>query len=83
MYPPLDLSQEKRGMVWVEIKVLQQNMMNSTKCQQELERALAWGKIDGIHHYNYRKVASDQHCVSSDIPNMDSQVEEPKLTWWW
>jgi hypothetical protein len=30
---PLDLSQEKRGMVWVEIKMLQENMMNSTKCR--------------------------------------------------
>jgi len=32
MYPPPDPSQEKRGMVWIEIKVLQENMMNSTKC---------------------------------------------------
>jgi hypothetical protein len=37
MYPPLDLSQEKRGMVKVEIKVLQENMMNNTKCWQELK----------------------------------------------
>jgi hypothetical protein len=26
MYPPPDLSREKRGMVWVGIKVLQKNM---------------------------------------------------------
>jgi hypothetical protein len=56
---PPDLSQEKRGMVWVRIKVLQEIMMNNTKCWQELEWALIWGKIDGIHHYNYRKVAFD------------------------
>jgi hypothetical protein len=59
MYPPLDLSWEMRGMVWVEIKVLQENMMSSTKCRRQLEWASAWGRIDGIHHYNYGKVASD------------------------
>jgi hypothetical protein len=32
MYPPPNLSWEKHGMVWVEIKVLQENMMNNTKC---------------------------------------------------
>jgi hypothetical protein len=31
--PPLDLSWEKRGMVWEKNKkVLQENMMNITKC---------------------------------------------------
>jgi hypothetical protein len=33
----------------------------------------------GIHHYNYRKAASDEHHLSSDIFDMDSQVEELKL----
>jgi len=34
MYPPpQDLSREERGKVWVEIKVLQENMMNNTKWQ--------------------------------------------------
>jgi hypothetical protein len=83
MYPPLDLSWEKCGMVWIEIKVLQENMMDNTKCQWELEWALAWGKIDGIHHYNYHKAGFDQHCPSFDILDMDSQVQESKLTWWW
>jgi hypothetical protein len=83
MYPPPDLSREKRGMVWVEIKVLQENTMNSTKWWRELEWALAWGKIDGIHHYNYRKATSNHHRLSFDIPSMDSQVEESKPTWWW
>jgi hypothetical protein len=81
--PPQDLRWEKRGMVWIEIKVLQENMMTNTKCQQELEWPSAWGRINGIHHYYYRKVASDQHRLSFDIPDMDSQVEESKLTWWW
>jgi hypothetical protein len=72
MYPPLDLSWEKRGMVWVEIQVLQENMMNNTKCRREFDWALAWGRIDGIHHYNYLKTTSNQHCPSSNIPNMDS-----------
>jgi hypothetical protein len=53
-------------------------MMNSTKCRQELKWASAWGKIDGIHHYNYRKAAFDQYRLSFDIPDMDSQVEEFK-----
>jgi hypothetical protein len=83
MYPPLDLSREKRGMVWVEIKVLQENMMNNTKCQWEFEWTPAWGRTDGIHHYNYRKTTSDQHYMSSDILDMDSQVEESKSAWWW
>jgi len=39
--PPQDLSQEKHGMVRVEIKVVHENMMNSTKCQHELEGVLA------------------------------------------
>jgi len=59
MYPPRDLSQEKRGMVWVEITMLQENMMNNTKCRQEFEWISAWGRIDGIHHYNYRKTTFD------------------------
>jgi len=83
MYPPLNLSQEKRGMVWVRIKVLWESMMNSTNCRQEFEWAPAWGKKDGIHHYSYRKVTSDQHRLSSNIPNMDNQVEESKSMWWW
>jgi len=58
MYPPLDLNQEKHDMVWVKIKVLQENMMNNTKCQQEFEWASAWSIINGIHHYNYRKTTS-------------------------
>ncbi len=62
---PLDLSREKCGMVWVEIKVLQKNMMNITKCQHELEWAPAWGRINGIHHYNYHQATSDQHRLSS------------------
>jgi hypothetical protein len=37
MYPPPYLSREKRGMVSVEIKVLQKNMMTNTKSWQELE----------------------------------------------
>jgi len=37
MYPPQDLSREKCGMVWIEIKVLQENMMNNTKWQKEFE----------------------------------------------
>jgi len=61
MYSPPDLSQEKGDMVWIEIKVLQENMMNNTKCWRELEWTLTWSRIDGIHHYNYPKVASDQH----------------------
>jgi hypothetical protein len=81
--PPLDLNWEKRGMVWVEIKVLQENMMNNTKGGWELEWAPAWSRIDGIHHYNYCKATSDQHRLSSDIPDMDSRVEESKLMWWW
>jgi len=32
MYPPPYLSWEKCGMVLVEIKVLQENMMNNIKC---------------------------------------------------
>jgi hypothetical protein len=67
MYPPLDLSREKRGMVWVEIKVLQENMMNNTKCWQELEWVPDWGRIDGIHHCNYCKITFDQHHLSSNI----------------
>jgi hypothetical protein len=55
---PLDLRWEKRGMVLVEIKVLQENMMNSMKCRWELEWASTWGKIEGIHH-DYRKAPSD------------------------
>jgi hypothetical protein len=62
----------KRGMIWVEIKVLQKNMMNNIKCHRELEWAPAWGRIDGIHHYNYRKATSNQHCLSSHILDMDS-----------
>jgi len=83
MYPPQDLNQEKRGMIWIKIKVLQKNMMNRTKGWQELEWAMAWGKINGIHHYNYRKATFDQHRLSSNILDMDSQVEESKSTWWW
>ncbi len=70
MYPPPDLSREKRGMVWIEIKVLQENMMNSTKSRRELEWVPNWGKIDGIHHYNYYKITSDQHHLSSNIPDI-------------
>jgi len=69
MYPPLDLSREKRGMVWVEIKVLQENMMNNTKCWRELEWVSDWGRIDGIHHYKYCKITSDQHHLFSNIPD--------------
>jgi hypothetical protein len=82
MYPPPNLNQEKHGMVWIEIKVLQKNMMNNTKCRQELEWAPIWGIIDGIHHYNYRKATFDQHRLSSNILDINSQVEESKLTWW-
>jgi hypothetical protein len=60
----------------VEIKVLQENMMNNTKCRRELEWTLTWGIIDGIHHYNYHKTERDQHHLPSDIFDMDSQVEE-------
>jgi hypothetical protein len=80
--PPLDLSHEKHCMVWVEIKVPKENMMNSTKCWRELEWALAWGKRDGIHHYNYHKTTSNQHRLSSNIPDMDSQMEESKFGGW-
>jgi hypothetical protein len=41
MHPPLDLSWEKNDMVWAEIKVLQENMMNDTKCRWEREWVLA------------------------------------------
>ncbi len=34
---PPDLSQEKHGMVRIEIKVLQENVMNGTKCWREFE----------------------------------------------
>jgi len=60
--------------------VLQENMMNNTKCWWEFEWASAWGRINGIHHYNYHKTTFNQHRLSSDIPDMDSQVEESKLT---
>jgi hypothetical protein len=83
MYRPLDFSWEKCGMVWVEIKVQQDNIMNSTKCEQELEWALVWGRKDGIHHCNYHKVTFDQHRLSSNILDMDRQVEESRLMWWW
>jgi hypothetical protein len=83
MYPPQDLSQEKCGMVWIEIKVLQENMMNNTKWQKEFEWTPAWGRIDGIHHFNYHKTTFDQHRLSSNIHDMDSQVQESKSTWWW
>jgi hypothetical protein len=79
MYPPTDLSWEKCGMVWVEIKVLQENMMNNTKCRQELNWALVRGRKDGVHHRNYRKITSDQHRLSSNILDMDSQVGEFKF----
>jgi len=36
------------------------------------------GKIDVIHHYNYHKTRSNQHRLSSNIPDMDGQVEESK-----
>jgi hypothetical protein len=36
MFPTPDLSWEKHGMVWVEIKVLQDNMMNSTNVGKNL-----------------------------------------------
>jgi hypothetical protein len=39
---------------------------------------MARGKRDGIHHYSYRKVTFDQHRLSFDILDMDSQVEESK-----
>jgi len=35
---------------------------------------------DNIHRYSYHKVASNQHRLSFDIPDMDSQVEESKST---
>jgi len=54
--------------------------MNSTKCQQELEGAPTLSRIDGILHYNYRKATCNQHRLSFDIRDMDSQVEESKLT---
>jgi hypothetical protein len=60
MYPPPpNLGWEKRDIVWIEIKMLQENMMKNTKCRHELEWVPAWGKIDGIHHYNYCKAAFD------------------------
>jgi hypothetical protein len=73
MYAP-NLNQEKCGMVWVGIKVVQEIMMNNTKCQRYLEWTSTWDRKDGIHHYSYRKTTSDQHCLSYDIPDMDSQV---------
>ncbi len=50
------------------------------KCQRKFEGTLAGGRIDGIHHYNYCKATSNQHHMSFDIPDMDSQVEESKST---
>jgi hypothetical protein len=43
---------------------------------------LARGRIDGIHHYNYRKTTFDHHHLSFDIPDMDRQVEESKFDKW-
>jgi len=75
---PPNLSWEKHGMVWVESRCYKR-----TWCRWELKWALAWGKIDGIHHYNYRKAASNRHRLSFDVRDMDSVVKESKLTWWW
>jgi hypothetical protein len=52
-------------------------MMNNTKRQWELEWISTWDRKDGIHHYNYRKATSNQHRLSSNIPDMDSQVQDP------
>jgi len=57
---PPDLSQEKCGMVWIEIKVLQENMMNNTKCRWELEGVLAWGKRD-CHNPTLRECEDETH----------------------
>ncbi len=64
MYLPPKPEPEKCGMVWVEIKVLQENMMNNTKCWWELEWTSAWGKIDGIHHY----IIAKQHPINIVYP---------------
>jgi hypothetical protein len=58
-------------------------IMNNTNCQKELEWVPAWSKRDHIHHYSYCKAAFDQHRLSSDIHDMDNQVEESKSMWWW
>jgi hypothetical protein len=60
---PLDLSREKHGMVWVEIKVMQENMMNTTKCQRELEWALAWGRKHGTI-----AIIAKQHLINIVYP---------------